>query len=103
MILIQHYTLAILAFILCMICWGSWANTQKMASNYRFELYYWDLIVGILFTAFIAAVTLGSMGEQGRTFWEDLEQASRMSILMALLGGESFGIWGTYYWLPAFL
>lgn len=87
MILIQNYTLAILAFILCMICWGSWANTQKMASNYRFELYYWDLILGILATAFIAAITLGSLGEEGRTFWEDLSQATRMSILMALLGG----------------
>jgi glucose uptake protein len=87
MILIENYTLAILAFITCMICWGSWANTQKMASNYRFELYYWDLIIGILITAFIAAITLGSMGTEGRTFWEDLSQAETQSILMALLGG----------------
>jgi glucose uptake protein len=87
MILIENYTLAILAFITCMICWGSWANTQKMASNFRFELYYWDLIIGILITAFVAAITLGSMGTEGRTFWEDLFQAEGRSMLMAILGG----------------
>lgn len=87
MTLINSYPIAIFAFVICMICWGSWANTQKMAKNYRFELYYWDLIVGIVFTAFLAAITLGSSGSDGRTFWEDLSQATTLSIIMAILGG----------------
>ena len=87
MVLIQSYSVAIFAFIVCMICWGSWANTQKIAKNYRFELFYWDLILGILLTATLAAVTLGSMGSDGRTFWDDLGQATAMSITMAILGG----------------
>ena len=87
MVLIQNYSLAIFAFVLCMICWGSWANTQKMAKNYRFELYYWDLILGILATAMVAALTLGSFGTEGRPFGDDLSQATSNSILMAILGG----------------
>ena len=42
MILIDNYSTAILAFIVCMIFWGSWANTQKMAINFRFELLHCD-------------------------------------------------------------
>jgi glucose uptake protein len=87
MVLIQSYSIAIAAFIVCMICWGSWANTQKIAKNYRFELYYWDLIAGILLTATLAAVTLGSAGSEGRTFWNDLSQATMLSVTMAILGG----------------
>ncbi|WP_373523661.1 GRP family sugar transporter [Aquiflexum sp.] len=87
MVLIQSYSFAIVAFIICMTCWGSWANTQKMAKNFRFELYYWDLILGIVVTAGLAAITLGSLGNEGRTFWEDLGQATTLSILMAILGG----------------
>lgn len=88
MILIQNYTLAIIFFVLAMICWGSWANTQKLAQkNWRFELFYWDLVTGILITAFLAAITLGSMGETGRDFFTDLQQASGSSIISAMLGG----------------
>jgi glucose uptake protein len=38
-------------------------------------------------TAALAAVTLGALGSDGRPFWEDLAQATTMSILMAMLGG----------------
>ena len=37
-----------------MLCWGSWGNTQKLAGkSWRFELFYWDYVLGILsvFTA----------------------------------------------------
>ncbi len=87
MVLIENYSYAILAFIVCMTCWGSWANTQKMAKGLRFELYYWDFILGIMITAFLAAVTLGSLGSDGRTFWDDFGQATILSITMAIAGG----------------
>jgi glucose uptake protein len=71
-----------------MICWGSWANTQKMAQkNWRFELYYWDKITGILAMALLAALTLGSLGSSGRTFITDLQQADTTSIFYAMAGG----------------
>ena len=67
MVLIQNYFVAITFTILAMICWGSWANTQKMAARtWRFELFYWDLIIGILVMSLISAFTVGSLGDAGR-------------------------------------
>lgn len=93
MILIQNYSLAIFFTILAMICWGSWANTQKIAAKtWRFELFYWDLIVGIAIMSLIAAFTVGSFGTQGRTFLEDLATADFSSIGFAMLGGILWNI-----------
>jgi glucose uptake protein len=93
MVLIQNYFIAITFTILAMICWGSWANTQKMAARtWRFELFYWDLIIGILVMSLVSAFTVGSTGDAGRTFLEDLRQADLNSILYAMLGGL---LWNT--------
>jgi glucose uptake protein len=93
MILVNNYTLAIAFFLLTMICWGSWANTQKLASkSWRFELFYWDMVIGILLLATIAAFTLGSLGHEGRTFIEDLRQAKTSSIVSAVLGGAIWNL-----------
>ncbi len=88
MILVHNYGLAVFFFVISMICWGSWANTQKLAQKtWRFELFYWDLTLGLLLTALLAALTLGSLGNEGRTFFEDLAQADSTSIINAMLGG----------------
>lgn len=88
MIVVQDYSVAILFCILAMICWGSWANTQKLAEkNWRFELFYWDLAVGLLLTAVLAAVTLGVFGDAGRPFFQDIQQANGSSVFYAMLGG----------------
>ncbi len=88
MTLVHNYGLAIFFFAVTMICWGSWANTQKLAAkNWRFELFYWDLTLGLLLTATLAAFTVGSMGAEGRTFLQDLAQADVSSIANAMLGG----------------
>ena len=88
MVLIQNYSIAILLSVTAMICWGSWANTQKMAAKtWRFELFYWDLVIGIFLMSLIAAFTFGSIGSQGRTFIADLNQADISSIIFAMLGG----------------
>ncbi|HET7179009.1 MAG TPA: multidrug DMT transporter permease, partial [Chryseosolibacter sp.] len=43
-----------------MLCWGSWANTQKLAaSTWRFELFYWDYVLGIVLFSLLLAFTLG--------------------------------------------
>ncbi|MDD4190846.1 MAG: GRP family sugar transporter [Mangrovibacterium sp.] len=88
MVILSNYWLAILFCIFAMICWGSWANTQKLAQkNWRFELFYWDLIIGILIMSLIGAFTVGSMGTEGRGFLTDLKQADGSSILYAMAGG----------------
>lgn len=93
MILIGNYTTAILFFIMAMICWGSWANTQKIAAkNWRFELFYWDLSLGLLLFATLMAFTLGSMGDAGRPFLSDLKQADTSSIIYAMLGGAVWNL-----------
>jgi len=88
MVLIENYPLAVFFFVISMICWGSWANMQKVAEKkWRFELFYWDLSIGLLLFATIAAFTLGSMGDSGRPFLEDIRHADSSSIFYAMLGG----------------
>ena len=39
MFIVNSYTVAIIFCFITMICWGSWGNTQKLASkNWRYEL-----------------------------------------------------------------
>lgn len=91
MFIVQSYSLAVVFCIITMLCWGSWANTQKLASkNWRFELFYWDYVIGILLFSLLSAFTLGSMGENGRSFMDDLSQADGGNIGLALLGGLIF-------------
>ena len=76
-----------------MLCWGSWANTQKLAEkSWRFEVFYWDYVIGILLLSVVFAFTLGSTGGQGRSFLTDLQQADNTSIQTALLGGVIFNL-----------
>jgi len=93
MVLIQSYPVAVLMCIITMICWGSWANTQKLASKeWRFQLFYWDYCLGVLLLTLIFAFTLGSMGAHPRSFMEDLRQADPKYIGYAMLGGVIFNI-----------
>ncbi len=88
MTLIQNYLPAVIFLIFSMICWGSWANMQKMtAKTWRFEFFYFDFVWGLLLTTVVAAFTLGSFGPDGRPFLEDLAQANTQSILYAVAGG----------------
>ena len=91
MFIVNNYSLAILLCIITMLCWGSWANTQKLASKtWRFELFYWDYVIGILIFSIISAFTLGSVGTQGRSFLNDISQASIQNIGSAFIGGIVF-------------
>jgi len=93
MIIIQSYFIAVIMCVITMLCWGSWANTQKMASKkWAFQLFYWDYSLGVLILALILAFTMGSSGEQGRGFLADLAQADGSAIGSALLGGAVFNI-----------
>jgi glucose uptake protein len=93
MIIIQSYFIAVLMCVITMLCWGSWANTQKMASKkWAFQLFYWDYSLGVLILSLILAFTMGSSGEEGRGFLADLVQADGSAIGSALLGGAVFNI-----------
>lgn len=91
MFIVNNYALAILFCFITMLCWGSWGNTQKLAGKtWRYELFYWDYVTGILILSLIFAFTLGSIGESGRSFLPDLAQADMKNIGSAFLGGVVF-------------
>lgn len=93
MFILESYPVAVAFCFITMLCWGSWANTQKMAEkSWRFELFYWDYVIGIFAASLIFAFTLGSIGDQGRSFMPDLEQANGDSIRAALIGGMIFNL-----------
>jgi glucose uptake protein len=76
-----------------MLCWGSWANTQKIAAkNWRFELFYWDYVLGILLFALIFGFTFGSIGSKGMGFAQSIRQASTSSIINPIIGGIIFNL-----------
>ena len=89
MILIDSYLGALMCCIYCCLCWGSWANTQKLvaARKWSFELFYWDFTFGLFLTAALGALTLGSMGSEGVTFFQNLEMMNLDSVMYAMLGG----------------
>ena len=93
MTIVDSYTTAVIFSIITMLCWGSWANTQKWAGKtWRFELFYWDYVLGILILSILAGFTLGSLGDAGRPFLEDLKQVNNISLLWAIGGGVIFNV-----------
>ena len=94
MFIVESYVVAVLMCFITMLCWGSWANTQKLASKeWRFQLFYWDYAIGVLVLALILALTLGSTGgAAGRAFLPDLRQAEGKWLGSALLGGVIFNV-----------
>lgn len=91
MFIISNYSLAVLFCFVTMMCWGSWGNTQKLAAkSWRYELFYWDYVIGMLLFSLLISFTMGSIGEQGRPFIEDLRQAEASNIVSVLIGGVIF-------------
>ena len=93
MTVVESYAVAVVMCVITMICWGSWANTQKLASKeWRFELFYWDYAIGVLLFALVLAFTLGSTGTAGRSFLADLSQADGANLRSAFIGGAVFNL-----------
>jgi len=92
MYLVHSYPLAVALCVVTMLCWGSWANTQKLTGRWRFELFYWDYVFGVMLLATVAAFTAGSLGTDGRGFLADVRQAAVGSLVSALLGGLVFNL-----------
>ena len=91
MFIVENYSLAIFFCFITMLCWGSWGNTQKLAAkNWRYELFYWDYVIGIVLFSIVLGLTLGSFGAEGRPFIQDLKQADMGNILSAVIGGIVF-------------
>ncbi len=93
MVVVYSYGWAVFLAFITMLCWGSWANTQKLATKqWPFQLYYWDYAIGVLLLSLLLAFTAGSIGTDGRSFIQDLSQAELSSLGSAFLGGVVFNI-----------
>lgn len=89
MFIVESYGLAVVLCWVTMLCWGSWGNTQKLsAQTWRYELFYWDYVIGILLFSLVWGLTLGSIGEGGRGFMQDLQQVGMENFWSAFLGGR---------------
>jgi glucose uptake protein len=88
----QTYLVSLILMLISMLCWGSWANTLKLSPGYRFQLFYWDYVIGLLLGALAWGVTLGSLGSSGKSFSLDIRQANVHSILLAMIGGVIFNV-----------
>jgi glucose uptake protein len=93
MVIINSYLTAVILLFVTMLCWGSWANTQKLATkSWPFQLFYWDYTIGVVLMSLLFAVSMGSFGLEGRSFLIDISQGSNESMLSAFLGGIIFNI-----------
>ncbi len=91
MFIVDNYPLAVLFCFVTMLAWGSWGNTQKMTSkSWRYELYYWDYVIGMVLFSLLSGFTLGSFGSEGRSFLPDLMQADSQNLLSVVIGGVVF-------------
>jgi glucose uptake protein len=91
MIIPSTYAVTLLLTIVTMICWGSWANTTKLAGRWRFELFYFDYSFGVLLAAAIAALTFGSLGDD-LSVLDNLSIVGRRPIFYGFLGGVVFNL-----------
>ena len=88
----ETYAIALSFMILTMLCWGSWANTVKLCPGYRFQLFYWDYVIGLIAGALLWGFTLGMAGSTGPSFLPDVEAAKASHIIWALVGGVIFNV-----------
>ncbi len=93
MTIVQSYPLAVFLIVITMICWGSWANTQKLASKeWSFPLFYWDYTIGVMLFSLALGLTFGSSGSEGQGFIANLQQANTDMLISAIIAGVIFNI-----------
>jgi glucose uptake protein GlcU len=88
-----------------MLCWGSWGNTQKLASReWKYQLFYWDYGVGILLSVLAMAFTMGVLGgvvwNIGMAFSLIASSAAGAALSYALGQGATMvsALWGIFIW-----
>ena len=87
----SNYVTAVLLCVVTMFCWGSWGNTQKLAGKtWRFELFYWDYVLGLVIFALLAGFTAGSLGGGPWSFVENVKSSSASQWIWPFLGGIVF-------------
>ena len=93
MFLPHTYLTALLLMILSMVCWGSWANAQKIDAAWRFELFYLDYTLGLLAASVFFGLTLGRTDAHvRRQFLSQSPFGQCAEYLRGVFGGTIFSI-----------
>lgn len=88
----ETYAVSLAFMVITMLCWGSWANTVKLCPGYRFQLFYWDYVVGLILGALLWGLSLGTFGLVGPHFIADIQVTDGHHILLAMVGGAIFNV-----------
>ena len=90
----SDYILAVVLCVVTMFCWGSWGNTQKLAGKtWRYELFYWDYVIGILLFSLGMGLTMGSCGAHAEWgFLANLKASFGKTWLYPLASGVLFNL-----------
>jgi glucose uptake protein len=92
MILAQNATQALLLMVLGMLCWGLWAGMFQLTGKWRYELFYFDVAIGVAIAVTVYAFTVGSLGYDGFSFMDDLMHCGKRQWLMAFGAGALFNL-----------
>src|SRR6266850_184404 len=84
----HDFGIALVMMITSAICWGSWANTYKGVTNYRFELFYWDYAVGIFLISLVLAFTMGSTSNDAASFLNNVHSADNSNFFYTLAAAQ---------------
>jgi glucose uptake protein len=89
----QVYGVALVMMVLSMLCWGSWANSFKLCKKWRFELFYWDYVWGLVLVSLILGLTLGRTDPaSAESFFQNLGAAGSTNLVYAFLAGIIFNV-----------
>jgi glucose uptake protein len=83
-------TLALL--VISLLCWGTWANTLKLAGKWRFELYFYDFALGFALLAVAAAFTGGTLASSELSFQENFLVAGYRNVAYVVIAGIIFNV-----------
>ena len=101
MLIVESYALAVVLCVVTMLCWGSWANTQKLASReWRFQLFYWDYAIGVLLLALVLAFTAGEHRRRGARLPRRPRPGRRAAASASPSSGASSSTSRTSCWSP---
>ena len=102
MFIVDSYSLAVIFCVVTMLCWGSWGNTETCRENLALRI----VLLGLrnrypcLLSPF--RFHLGSTGDTGRGFVEDLKQTNMEVTIQVLLQEVLYSICPTsFYQLPS--
>jgi len=88
----ETYAITLVFMIISMLGWGSWANAVKFTPGYRFQLFYWDYVIGLILGACGWGLSLGSLGSTGRPLIADILHTDAVHIGWAVAGGVIFNV-----------